>query len=370
MSGPRFLLAGGGTGGHVFPLLAVAQALEALAPDASLHFVGTERGMEARAMPSAGYPISFLPVHPLKGGGAAGLAKGLTALPRAMWEADAALRRFGPDAVLSAGGYAAGPVTLAAAARGLPTALMEQNAVPGLTHRLLGRAVRRCFLSLPITGGLPPSKCVLVGNPVRRALLEAAVSLEARPAATTEGRLRVLVTGGSGGAGPLNAKLPACFLRLPTALAQRVELRHQAGRGRADKVRAAYQGFGGQVQVCEFIEDMAEAYAWADLTICRAGATTLAELLVLGRPALLIPFAGAADNHQEHNARAALDAGAAWMLREDQLDGGEVERRLQALLDDPAPLAEVSRAAKRLAKPDAAQEIARALLGMAQGTHP
>jgi UDP-N-acetylglucosamine--N-acetylmuramyl-(pentapeptide) pyrophosphoryl-undecaprenol N-acetylglucosamine transferase len=242
---------------------------------------------------------------------------------------------------------------------------MEQNAMPGLTNRLLGRVVRRCFLSMDVRQGtLPAHKCEVVGNPVRRQMVEqaSAAPFEAPdPEAFT-----VFITGGSGGAGALNKHLPVALRGLPEEVARKLVVVHQAGRGRDEPVRQAWRGFAGQVEVVEFVQDMGQMYRRADLVICRAGATTLAELFLLGQPALLIPFAGAADNHQEENARAVVEAGGALMVREAELSGGRVEKLLVGLMQNPEALENLSRAAGGLGRPEAGAEVARRLLAMVQ----
>ena len=368
MSAPlRVILAGGGTGGHVFPAVAVAQALEAVSPGVELLFVGTERGLEARALPKLGYRLETLDVPFLKGTGPLGWAMGLARLPLAGLQAAKIIRGFKPDVVVSAGGYAAGPVTMVAALMGIETALMEQNAMPGMTNRLLGRVVRRCFLSLPVVEGtLPADKCTLTGNPLRREIL----ALRHERAEASEGRnrreeFRIFVTGGSGGAGPLNKGLPMAFRQMDEVMARKLKVRHQAGRGRAAQVESDYRGFAGEVEVVEFVEDMPGAYRWADLVICRAGATTLAELLAMGSPALLIPFAGAADNHQEANARTVVEAGASLMVREDELVTGRVERLLAGLVANPESLDKMAARALTLGRPEAGEIVARGILELA-----
>ncbi len=370
----RVMLAGGGTGGHLFPMMAVAQELQAMLPDVKLCFVGTERGIEARAIPKAGYPLETLTVRPLKGGGVLGLLRGLVALPQALGQALSLVRQWKPDVVVSAGGYAAGPVTLAAAMLGVPTALMEQNALPGLTNRILGHVVKRCFLSLPVTpGSLPEARSALVGNPVRTSILERVASVDM----STDTRDRsvefhLLVTGGSGGAGPLNEHLPVLFRQMDDDLASRLCIKHQAGRGRHEAVVDAYRGFAGKVEVVEFIEDMAGAYFWADIVLGRAGATTLAELLLLGQPSVLVPFPGAADNHQEKNAEALVHSGAAVMIRQRELlsqdpeQRGRLERLLRGFVNNPASLDQIGAAARALGKPEAGQLVARGLLALAK----
>ncbi len=365
MTAPRIILAGGGTGGHVFPAVAVAEALEEIVPGVEICFVGTARGLESRVIPGLGYPLETLEVRYLKGTGMWGWARGLGVLPQAGWQAASILRRFRPDFVLAAGGYASGPVTLMASMRGIPTALMEQNAMPGMTNRLLGKVVDHCFLSMDIVEGtLPAHKCSMVGNPLRAQILRAA----SRPRVVQERGdtrdFRILVTGGSGGARALNRTLPGVFRRTGDGLATRLTILHQAGRGRADAVRDEYRGFAGKVDVVEFIEDMAEAYAWSDLVVCRSGATTRAELLVMGQPALLVPFAGSADNHQEKNALQTSQAGAAVMVRESELDSGRVERLLAGFAHNPESLVKMGAKARELARPDAARSVAAAIVEM------
>lgn len=364
----RVILAGGGTGGHLFPAVAVAEALQRAHPGTEILFVGTERGIEARVLPGMGLRLETLEVRPVKGGGVGGWIKGLLALPRAALQALRVVRQFQPDVVVSSGGYAAGPVTLVAALTGVPTALMEQNALPGLTNRVLGKLVDQCLLSMPVDAGtLPARKCEVVGNPLRAQILEAA----ARAQVPTDGRDRgaefhLLITGGSGGAGALNRDIPKALCALPDEIARRLTVRHQAGRNRHQDVREAYVDFAGRVSVVEFINDMAGAYAWADLAVCRAGATTLAELLVLGQPSLLIPFPGAADNHQERNALALVEQGAGVMVQEGDLASGKLERLLTGFVQNPEALDNMAARARSLGRPEAADSVAERLVLLAR----
>jgi UDP-N-acetylglucosamine--N-acetylmuramyl-(pentapeptide) pyrophosphoryl-undecaprenol N-acetylglucosamine transferase len=360
----RVILAGGGTGGHLFPAVAVAEALCGIDPGTEVLFVGTERGIEARVLPGMGLKLETLEVRPVKGGGLTGWVKGLLALPRAAVQAWRIVRRFRPDVVVSSGGYAAGPVTLVAALTGVPTALMEQNALPGLTNRVLGKLVDECLLSMPVAAGtLPAHKCEIVGNPLRAQILEAAANANS----DADGRDRaqdfhLLVTGGSGGAGALNRDLPRALCALPADIARRLTVRHQAGRNRHEAVREAYLEFGGRVSVVEFINDMAGAYAWSDLAVCRAGATTLAELMVLGQPSLLIPFPGAADNHQERNALAIVEQGAGVMVQERDLLTGKLARLVTGFVQNPNALDKMAVQARGLGRPHAANEVASRLV--------
>jgi len=362
MAGQTVMIAGGGTGGHVFPGVAVAQELVAMLPELEVVFVGTERGLESRAIPPLGFALETLNVRYVKGTGLWGWTRGALLLPGAGFGAMSLLRRWKPSVVISVGGYAAGPMTVTAATLGYRTALMEQNARSGMTNRLLGKVVDRCFVTFEGTEGLPASRCVLVGNPVRRQILEARARVEHREGAQ---EFRILVTGGSGGAGSMNAELPQILRSLPEELGRRVTIRHQAGRGRHAPVLESYQGFVGRAEVVEFIDDMAEAYLWADLVVCRAGATTLSELLVLGKPALYIPFPNAADNHQEKNARAIVEAGAGVMLLDAELSGDKGVRLLSGLIRNPTSLHNMSEQAVKLGRPDAGREIAESIVELA-----
>ncbi len=363
---PRIILAGGGTGGHVFPAVAVAQALKRASPQAEVLFVGTERGLESRVLPQMGYALKTLTVRHLKGSGALGWARGLGTLPLSAMQALGIVWGFGPDVVVSVGGYAAGPVTMLAALMGKPTVLLEQNAYPGMTNRLLSKVVRRCYLSLPDRSAtLPADKCQLVGNPLRQEILDRA-GMHVEDEGRDRGKeFRILITGGSGGAGPLNKGLPRALRQMDDAIATKLVVCHQAGRNRAQPVWDDYRGFAGEVEVVEFIDDMAKAYGWADLVICRSGATTLAELLVLGQPSMLIPFAGAADNHQEANALSVVQSGAAVMVREEELNAGRLERLLEGLVRNPSSLDRMGQRAAQLGKPEAADVVAQGLLELA-----
>ena len=360
---PTLVIAGGGTGGHLFPGVAVAEAVEAADPSVEVAFVGTERGIEARVIPDLGYRLELVEVPMLKGGGVAGWARGLSRLPRSALGATGVLRRLRPSLVVSVGGYAAGPVTMLAAVRGVPTALMEQNSVPGMTNRWLGRVVDRAFLTFEASASFFEStECVVTGNPVRRPLLELAEAFDYAPP-EPDGPFRVLIIGGSGGAGSFNTRLPTSFEGLGM-LGSRLEVRHQAGRGRVAEVGDGYRHFAGRVEVVEFIDDMAEAYRWADLLICRAGASTIAEALVLGIPAIYVPFPAAADDHQTTNAQAVAEAGAGVLIGDDEIDQPRMARLLAGFIQNPVALGNLGDQARRLARPHAGHDIAQACLAM------
>ncbi len=363
----RLLVAGGGTGGHLFPGIAVAEAWL----DSGLGrgkedvlFVGTERGIEARVCPREGWPLQTVPVRRLKGGGVTGWAMGLAALPRAILAARRILRSFDPHVVVGVGGYASGPVVLAA--RGRPTLVMEQNAKAGMTNRWLGRVVDRVVVSMAqARGQFPPGKVMVLGNPVRRAIRESLTRLGYQAPAPGE-PVRILVFGGSQGARGINRVVPRA-VRLLLDQGVEVEVVHQAGRLDFESVSREVEELGLDVRVVEFIEDMASAYARAHLVLCRAGATTVAELAVAGRPAILVPFPYAADNHQEANARSLVEAGAARMILEADLTPDALAGQVRELVQDPGLLADMSRAARAVAKPDAAMDVVQVLRGLAEG---
>ena len=348
----RLLIAGGGTGGHLFPGVAVAEELRARAPDAAIKFVGTRRGIEARVLPELGWDVAFIEVSGLKTVGAAGALKGMFRLPRAYWQARRIVREFAPDAVIGVGGYASGPVVLAAKLHGIPTAICEQNSIPGFTNKLLGRFVRAIFLSFEESRRFfKPRKIVMSGNPVRRELVQKLLAAAPRPA----GAAHVLVVGGSQGAVAVNALAADALARLAKDLP--LAIVHQTGEKDLEPTRARYRDAGVEADCRAFIKDMAAAYQDADLIIGRAGATTVAELAIAGKPAVFIPYPFAADNHQELNAREMAERGAALMFRQAELTADKLADAIRPLLADAARRDEMSAAMKSLAKPGAAATV-------------
>ncbi len=348
-----FLIAGGGTGGHVFPALALAGEIRRRRPDAPIVFVGTRRGLETDLVPRAGWPLEFVRAKGLVGKSAKARLEGLLALPLAFADSMGILGRHAPRTVVGVGGYASGPLVATAWARRIPTVIHEQNAVPGLTNRLLARIATR--VAAGTEAGAARLGGVAIGNPVRKEFF-AVLPLTSRES----GRVpRLLVVGGSQGAAILNRILPGAFAHAAAAGAPFTVL-HQAGKGRAADVEALYakHGLTGErVSVREFLHDMPEAFAEADLVVARSGAMTVAEVAAAGRPAVLVPFAGATHGHQEANARALETAGAASVLTEAQATEETVGAVIVALLADPARLAAMGEAARRCAKPDAAARL-------------
>lgn len=352
----RIVIAGGGTGGHLFPGIALAEQAQRTGADVT--FVGTQRGIEARVVPDHGYPLELIEVAGIKGRGLSGLLGGLARLPRAYFQSRSLLRRLRPDVVVGVGGYASGPVVATAATMGIPTAILEQNSVPGITNRILGRLVKRVFATFPDDRGFfPVKKLRLSGNPIRRALVERLT--DARAEQSGEHPPRLFVFGGSQGARKINQTVTAALPEMLEALPS-LEVWHQTGKSDHETVEAAYRAAGldeGRARVAPFIKDMSEPYGWCDLVVCRAGATSLSELSAVGCPALLVPFPHAADNHQEHNARSLVDRGAAELLLESELSASSLSERVVALVGDRGRLDQMRAAMLQAARPAAAAEI-------------
>lgn len=366
----RVMIAGGGTGGHLFPGLAVVEELRRRVPGLQVRFVGTARGIEARILPRRGEQLELLKVSPLKGQGVGARLKGLYRVPSAMMDAASLIRAFDPDLVLGVGGYASGPVLLAAALANRPTALLEQNAFVGMTNRILARFVDRAYISFEQTQDVfGKTKSRLTGNPVRQEFVEHA-RLALADQEGFESRARtVLVLGGSQGARKLNEDVPQALARAGLADSG-LEVVHQTGESMRDRVEASYRELGIRAKVVTFIDDMARSYSNAALVIARAGATTLAELCAIGRPSILIPFPHAADDHQAKNARALEEQGASICILESELDPSSLGDRVAALLNDSARRRAMAQAARDHGRPDAAAAIVDDIMGWLGGAVP
>ena len=350
------LVAGGGTGGHVFPGIALAEEVVGRHPGNDVVFVGTARGLEATVVPQAGFPIELIEVKGLKGKGILAALLNLLLLPRAFFQSWRILRRWRPDVVVGVGGYASGPLVLTAWLMHVPTAVQEQNAVAGFTNRVLGRFAQAAFTAFPEAARhFAARKVYQLGNPIRRTLMENFMRPE-----TPHDKPKVLVFGGSQGAHALNMRVIEALPHLAD-LRDRIRFTHQTGARDREQVERGYRAVGFEPDVREFITDMSAAYAETDLVVCRAGATTLAELTVCRRPAILVPFPAAADNHQVRNARSLVDAGAAVMIEERDLTGEFLASEIRAILSSTERRERMKRAAGRLGSPQAAQEIADVL---------
>jgi UDP-N-acetylglucosamine--N-acetylmuramyl-(pentapeptide) pyrophosphoryl-undecaprenol N-acetylglucosamine transferase len=370
----RVLIAGGGTGGHLFPGIALAEQI--VASGGEVRFVGTERGIEARVVPEQGYGLELIEVSGIKGRGIKGLISGLLRLPRAWLQSRRIIRRFNPDVVVGVGGYASGPIVATASLMRRPTAILEQNSVPGITNRILAKLVRRVFATFPDPRGhFPARKLALLGNPIRAELVERLEQARARVGGEQLHGARLFVFGGSQGARALNSALIESARALAEALPG-LEIWHQTGASELERVREGYAAAGlldrlqdgsaePRVRVVPFIKDMTEPYAWCDLVVCRAGATSLSELAAVGCPALLVPFPHATDDHQTHNAASLVTAGAAVMIAERELDSARLVGEVTALLGDRDKLASMRTQMLGAAKPHAAADIHQALVELA-----
>ena len=354
----RVVIAGGGTGGHLYPGIAVARQLVATRPGTVVTFAGTTQGIEARVIPREGFELDTIRSGGLKGKSLAGRARGAGLIPLGLLDAWHVLSRRRPSVVICVGGYSSGPVVLAAALRGLPTLLLEQNAVPGLTNRLLARVVRAAAVTYPSTQVFFGEKAFVSGNPVRAEFLDDA---PARTTRAADAPVNLLVFGGSQGAHAINVAMVAAASRLAMS-GVTVSVTHQTGERDLDLVRKGYADAGLQADVQPFLFDMGRQLAAADLVVCRAGATTLAELTAAGKPSILIPLPTATDDHQRKNAEVLSVAGAAELLVQQDATGDRLAERIVALASDVDRRARMGQAARALAKPDAAKAIVARVL--------
>lgn len=349
---PVMILAGG-TGGHIFPGLAVARVLRERGVPVT--WLGAAGQMETRLVPQHDLPIDTLDIAGLRGKGKLALLGAPWRVLRAIRQAGFLLRDRNPRAVIAFGGYASGPGGLAARLHGLPLLVHEQNRAPGLTNRLLSRFAQRVLTGFP---GSFARREEAVGNPVRAGI--AAIAPPEQRFAARSGALRVLVVGGSQGARALNAAVPRAIASLGGGLP--VQVRHQSGEKMHAEALQAYVDAGVQAEVTPFIADMAEAFGWADLVVCRAGASTLAEVCAAGVGSVLVPFPAAVDDHQTRNAEYLVERGAAVLLRQDDALAAGIEQLLRELTADPARRMQMAQAARALARADAAERIADIIL--------
>src|ERR1044071_8284352 len=343
----RVLIAAGGTGGHIYPGIAVAKEVMRRDPQSVVRFVGTAKGLENRLVPQAGFELSLIESAGLVNMGLASRLRGLAVLPKSFVGARRVIKEFGPDIVVGAGGYVSGPVLMTAALMRVPTLVMESNAVPGFTNRRLARFVDAAGLSFQGAGAYFGGKAQVIGNPVRREFFE----VPAKP--RDPARFSLLVFGGSQGARAVNEAVVAA---LPHLAPRREVLRvtHQTGKLDFEKVRAGYEAAGWKeaADVREYIDDMVSAFAAADLIVSRAGATTSFELMAAGKPALMVPLPGQLE--QRRNAEVMQEAGAARMILQDELSGERLAREIVELVDDPERVTQMEQAARKLARGDAA----------------
>ena len=352
----RIVIAGGGTGGHLYPGVAVAREVLRRHPDAVVTFAGTARGIESRVVPREGFELDCLRSAGLKGTSPAALARGMALLPMSGVDAWRILSRRRPHLVIGVGGYSSGPVVAVAAARRIPTLLLEQNAAPGFTNRTLARVVSAAAVTFESTVGYFGRRGFVAGNPVRPEFFAEGDSHAA------DGPPKVLIFGGSQGSHAINVAMVEAAPRLAEHRG-RVAITHQTGERDLELVRDAYRRAGLDARVEPFLFAMDREIKGADLVICRAGATTLSELTAAGKPSVLIPLPTAADDHQRKNAEVMRDAGAAELLDQKDLTGEALASRIVTMAADVSRLDAMAAAARRLARPDAARVIVdRALL--------
>jgi len=353
----RIVIAGGGTGGHLFPGIAIAEEFLKRDPQSRVIFIGTKRGIEHRLLEPLGYELKEINVEGLKGRGLMALIKGMYAIPNSMWQSRRILKDFSPDVVIGVGGYASGPAVIAAYLMGIPTAIAEQNALAGNTNRILGTFVDKIFVTYDQSkNNFAAQKVTVTGNPVRSAF---AAGL-GRAKEKKSGR-RILIFGGSQGAAAIN-KTVVAMLPYMQKMKDPIRIVHQTGERDLEMVRQAYAQRGIAAEVSPFIVDMVSAYSAADLIICRAGATSLAEITVAGKASILIPFPFAANDHQTLNAQAMVEAGAAAMIRESELTAEKLFALAESLLGDDRKLREMEDHSKKAGRPDAAAKIVEACL--------
>jgi len=345
----RVLIAAGGTGGHIYPGIAVAQEIMRRDANSRVQFVGTARGLETRLVPQAGFELSLIESAGLKNVSIGARVKGLAILPRSFVSARRLMRQFQPDVVVGAGGYVSGPVVLTAALTNRPTLVMESNALPGWTNRVLARFVDRAAVSFEQALPFFRGKAKVTGNPVRREFFEI-------PAKRREpGEFLLLVFGGSQGARAINEAMVAALPRLkelPTML----RIKHQTGPADFEKVKAAYDaaGWSERADVRSYIDNMMADFGKADLVLCRAGATTTAELIAAGKASIMVPFPYAADDHQRKNAEALQAAGASRMILQQELSQERLVTEIERLVAEPKTLTQMEEASRKLAHGDAA----------------
>jgi UDP-N-acetylglucosamine--N-acetylmuramyl-(pentapeptide) pyrophosphoryl-undecaprenol N-acetylglucosamine transferase len=357
----RVLIAGGGTGGHVIPALAIADALRALY-QSEVRFVGTARGLETRLVPQAGYPLELITVGQLNQVSMATRLKTLATLPQGIFDCLRLIKNWRPQVVIGVGGYASGPAMLAAQIRRVPTLAFEPNAVPGMANRLVGKRVNAAAVNFASTLRYFRNAEV-TGIPVRAEFF----ALPPKPPSSAP---RLLVFGGSQGARALNQRMPEIAKDLLAAVPA-LTILHQSGARHEETTRAAYAASGApqeQWRVQAFLDDMPQQFGAADLILSRSGASTVAELAAAGKPSLLIPFPQAADDHQRKNAEVMAEAGAAAMLIEQSMSKTELLETLRGLLDDPDRLRQMAGRARSLAHSDAAKRIAQIAAGLAPAT--
>lgn len=347
----RCVIAGGGTGGHLFPGIAIAEAFLKRESGNQVLFIGTERGIEARVLANGRFPLKMIHAMPLKGRSFIGKGKALWVVPKSTREAMNILKEFRPQIVLGVGGYASGPGVLAAALLGIKRAIHEQNVIPGMTNRILKRISQKVFVSFEETKQyFPETKTVVTGNPIRKEIVLSG------PFREKKDRFTLLLFGGSAGAHRINTAMMEA-LDFLSDLKPLFSIIHQTGKEDWALVSKQYQQKGFEAEVVPFIDEMARYYRKADLVICRSGASTVAELAVCRKASILIPYPYAAHQHQFINAQKLVDRGAARMIPDDALNGASLSEAIRFLYHHPEERVRMEEAIQKLARPRAAEEI-------------
>ena len=352
----RVIIAGGGTGGHLFPGLAIAEEFRNRDDSTEVIFVGTEYGIEARVVPREGYPIKFLRAEGLVGMSVIKKIKAIAKMVFSFVDSYKIIRTVRPDIVIGVGGYASGAATLTAYLMSIPTMILEQNSIPGLTNRILGRFVKAvCITYQESISFFPKVKTFLTGNPVRKQILKGNIESAYRLFSLERGLFTLFIFGGSLGAKSINMAILDALNNLYD-LKDKIQFLHQTGTGDYENIRKAYRRFGFKGTITPFIYQMGEAYAIADIVISRAGATTLAELTALGKPAILIPYPYAAGHHQELNARKLFEMGAARMILNSELKGGYLARNIRELYMNEKMRTEMQKNSVVIGRPEACEK--------------
>ena len=345
----KLLIAGGGTGGHVFPAIAIAQEWLSRGKEREVVLVGTQRGIEMKLVPAARLPLETIRVAGLKGKGGATLLKNSWMLGSGVSDAFAVLKRHKPQVAFGVGGYAAGPMLLATWFKGIPNVIFEPNAEPGLTNKILAHLAQRIATGYSVSGKSWGERAVVTGCPVRAEFFAIEPRKPERP-------YRLLVTGGSQGARPVNRVFSSAAPLLATRKDE-LQIVHQTGERDYNEVSAAYTKSGMNVEVTPFLTNMAERFSWADVIVCRAGAITAAEVAAAGRAAIFIPFGAATDSHQLRNAQEMTSAGAGRLIAEPELTAERLSQEIVSLLDQPGEIEKLGRNARSVAHPNAVREI-------------
>jgi len=359
----KIMIAGGGTGGHLFPGIAIAEAFLKREGGNEILFVGTDRGLEKRVLKELGYPLETLDIEGIKGRSWKSSIRAAFKIPGSMMQAYKIIKKYSPDIVIGVGGYASGPAVLTAHFMGIKTAVAEQNALPGVTNRILSKFVDRIFLSFPDRGKwFPEAKSVVTGNPIRASFAAAPEMFE-----KIEGKpFQILIFGGSQGAHAINMAVLAAAAELEGSR-EKLKFVHQTGEKDVREIRDAYKKLNMNAEVHPFIMDMAKAYREAELIICRAGATSVAEITALGKAAIFIPFPFAIHDHQTKNAEILVHAQAAIMIPEKDLTGRHLADTIEKLIAHPALIEDMSNKSKALGNFRAAEDVAEACIKMGHG---